>query len=76
MKRRDFCKTVPCAALAAANPAFLNGTYSQAKAISPKQTPGQETDVNAFSIPCLSMNSSDTLASHCGKGIPPDSSIH
>ena len=34
MKRRDFCKTVPCAALAATNPAFLKGTYSQAKAIS------------------------------------------
>jgi uncharacterized repeat protein (TIGR04076 family) len=33
MKRRDFCKTVPCAALAATSPAFLHGTYSEAKAI-------------------------------------------
>jgi uncharacterized repeat protein (TIGR04076 family) len=33
MKRRDFCKTVPCAALAATYPAFLYGTDSEAKAI-------------------------------------------
>ena len=33
MKRRDFCKTVPCAALAATYPAYLNGTPSETKKI-------------------------------------------
>ncbi len=37
MKRRDFCKTVPCAALAATYPAFLYGTYSEAKTITAVQ---------------------------------------
>ena len=37
MKRRDFCKTVPCAALAATYPAFLYGTDSEAKTITAVQ---------------------------------------
>jgi uncharacterized repeat protein (TIGR04076 family) len=38
MKRRDFCKTGPCAALAAASPAFLYGIDSEAKTITAVQT--------------------------------------
>ncbi|UCE40759.1 MAG: TIGR04076 family protein [Candidatus Aminicenantes bacterium] len=38
MRRRDFCKTVPCAALAATYPGFLNGTNLEAKAITAVQT--------------------------------------
>jgi uncharacterized repeat protein (TIGR04076 family) len=33
MKRRDFCKTVPCATLAAAGPAFLYGSEEEEKKI-------------------------------------------
>jgi uncharacterized repeat protein (TIGR04076 family) len=33
MKRRDFCKTIPCAALTATYPAFLSGTNAEAKTI-------------------------------------------
>ncbi len=41
MKRRDFCKTVPCAALAATYPAFLYGTDSEDHSI--KETSMSET---------------------------------
>jgi len=41
MKRREFCKTVPCAALAATFPTYLHGTYSKDHSI--KETSMSET---------------------------------
>ena len=41
MKRREFCKTIPCAALAVTYPAYLHGTYSKDHSI--KETSMSET---------------------------------
>jgi len=47
MKRRQFCKVVPCAVMAATYPAFLYGKYSEDHSIKEESMPKTITAVQA-----------------------------